>query len=207
VFDRFSQAARRSIVLAHDAAGARGDGRLGTEHLLLGLIREGSAATALSALDVSPEAVLQAVEAQIAPAAAPDEPAPAPEPIPFTRRAKEVLERAFRETLQMGWQEVGPEHLLLALAEDDEGIAAGVLRDVGVTGTSVMRLLLGRTERPTEPEEGWEGPACPSCGAEVAVTAVHRRITVPAEQEREVRQIDVVFCGRCSRTLGVLPIA
>jgi ATP-dependent Clp protease ATP-binding subunit ClpA len=200
MFERFSEGARRSIVLAEAAARARKHDHVGTEHLLLGLIEEGSVATALASLEVSAEDVRTAVEDAIG--RGETDPGGS---IPFSSGAKAVLELALRETLEMGWDAVGPEHLLLALAESGERVAE-VLQGFGVTGASVTRLIVARREPPpTAADEPWEGPRCPGCGEEVAVTAVYRQITVPDEDEDATRQVRVVFCRRCSRTLGVLP--
>lgn len=199
MFERFSDGARRSIVLAQEAARELGHDHLGTEHLLLGLIEEGTVNALLTSLDVSVEAVRTRVLETIGRRTAD----PARE-IPFTPESKVVLERAMRETVEMGWGTVGPEHLLHALVEEDEGVAAKVLRGFGVTGTGIMRVMVPRGERPAIGEAGGE-PRCPSCGEDVTVSAVARRLEIPGEEGEDPVLAVVVACRQCSRILGVLP--
>ena len=152
MFERFTDRARRVVVLAQEEARLLNHNYIGTEHILLGLISEGEgvAAKALESLDISLEAARQQVrevigEGQMAPTGH----------IPFTPRAKKVLELSFREALQLGHNYIGTEHLLLGLISEGEGVAAQVLGDLGVdlkrARRAVLRQLGDRRER-TEAE-------------------------------------------------------
>ncbi|WP_222831853.1 ATP-dependent Clp protease ATP-binding subunit [Arcanobacterium phocae] len=144
MFERFTDRARRVIVLAQEEARNLKHNYLGTEHILLGLIKEGEgvAAKALEALDVSFDAVRDQVveiigEGQEQPSGH----------IPFTPRAKKVLECAMREGLQLGHSYIGTEHLLLGLCREQEGVAAQVLvkldADLPKVRQQVTQLLSG----------------------------------------------------------------
>src|SRR4029453_11244089 len=118
VFERFTDRARRSVVLAQEEARMLNHNYIGTEHILLGLVRErdGVAGIALVSLDISLEAVRQQVEEIIGQGQA----APSGH-IPFTPRAKKVLELSLREALQLGHNYIGTEHILLGLIREGEG--------------------------------------------------------------------------------------
>jgi hypothetical protein len=129
VFERFTDRARRVVVLAQEEARLLNHNYIGTEHLLLGLIHEGEgvAAQTLGSLDVALETVRARVEAIIG------EGGRSPSGhIPFTPRAKKVLELALREALQLGHNFIGTEHLLLGLIREGEGVGAQVLAELGV---------------------------------------------------------------------------
>ena len=127
MFERFTDRARRVLVLAQEEARLLNHGFIGTEHILLGLVHEGDglAAKALESLDISLEAVREKVVSHIGPALGP----PAAQP-PFTPRAKKVLELSLREALQLGHNYIGTEHLLLGLVREGEGVGAQVLIDL-----------------------------------------------------------------------------
>jgi Clp amino terminal domain, pathogenicity island component len=132
MFERFTDRARRVVVLAQvEAAGLRHN-YIGTEHLLLGLIREreGVAAEALASLGISLEAVRAQVEEIIGKGEDEGKGDPSGH-IPFTPRAKKVLELSFREALQLGHNYIGTEHILLGLVREAEGVAAQVLVKLG----------------------------------------------------------------------------
>jgi ATP-dependent Clp protease ATP-binding subunit ClpA len=146
VFERFTDRARRVLVLAQDEARLLNHDFIGTEHVLLGLIREGEgiAAKALESLDISLEAVRQSVEELIAPAETspkdhPDGHLASP---PFTPRAKKVLELSFREALQLGHKYIGTEHMLLGLLREGEGVAAKSLVSLGADLTQVRQQVI-----------------------------------------------------------------
>ncbi|WP_272946557.1 Clp protease N-terminal domain-containing protein, partial [Cutibacterium avidum] len=136
--------ARRVVVLAQDEAKALNHNYIGTEHLLLGLISEGEgvAAKALESLDISLEAVRAQVEEIIGHGTS----TPTGH-IPFTPRAKKVLELSLREALQMNHSYIGTEHILLGLIREGEGVAAQVLirlgADLNTVRNSVLQLLQG----------------------------------------------------------------
>ena len=128
MFERFTDRARRVVVLAQEEARLLNHNYIGTEHILLGLIHEheGVAAKALESLDISLESVRGQVEEIIGQGAKP----PGGH-IPFTPRAKRVLELSLREALQLGHNYIGTEHILLGLIREGEGVAAQVLVRLG----------------------------------------------------------------------------
>src|SRR5262244_979809 len=128
MFERFTDRARRVVVLAQEEARMLNHNYIGTEHILLGLIHEGEgvAAKALESLGISLEAVRQQVEEIIGQG----QQAPSGH-IPFTPRAKKVLELSLREALQLGHNYIGTEHILLGLIREGEGVAAQVLVKLG----------------------------------------------------------------------------
>jgi ATP-dependent Clp protease ATP-binding subunit ClpC len=144
MFERFTQRARRVVVLAQEEARLLNHNYIGTEHILLGLIREGEgvAAKALESLGISLDAVRQQVETIIGPG----QQAPSGH-IPFTPRAKKVLELSLREAQQLGHNYIGTEHILLGLIREGSGVAAQVLVKLGAdlnrTRQQVVQLLHG----------------------------------------------------------------
>jgi Clp amino terminal domain, pathogenicity island component len=128
MFERFTDRARRVVVLAQEEARSLDHNWLGTEHILLGLIREGEgiAAKALESLGISLDAVRQQVEEIIGRGQQPPS-----GHIPFTPRTKKVLELALRESLQLGHNYIGTEHILLGLIREGDGVAAQVLVKLG----------------------------------------------------------------------------
>jgi ATP-dependent Clp protease ATP-binding subunit ClpC len=144
MFEKFTDRARRVVVLASDEARMLDHNYIGTEHILLGLIHEGEGVgvKALESLGISLEFVRQQVEEIIGQG----QQAPAGH-IPFTPRAKEVLELALREALQLGHNYVGTEHILIGLIREGEGVAAQVLvklgADLGQVRQQVIQLLHG----------------------------------------------------------------
>ena len=139
VFERFTDRARRVLVLAQEEARLLSHSFIGTEHILLGLIDEGEgvAAQALQTLGLSLEAVRERVEETIGMAGT----APSGSP-PFTPRAKKVLELALREALQFNHSYIGTEHILLGLVREGEGVAATVLVSLGADLGSVRRATI-----------------------------------------------------------------
>jgi hypothetical protein len=144
MFERFTARARRVVVLAQEEARMLDHNYIGTEHILLGLIREGEgvAAKALESLGISLEAVRQQVEEIIGLG----EQAPSGH-IPFTARAKKVLELSLHEAPQLGQNYIGSEHILLALIREGDGVAAQVLVKLGAdlirVRQQVIQLLHG----------------------------------------------------------------
>jgi hypothetical protein len=139
MFERFTDRARRVVVLAQEEARMLNHDYIGTEHLLLGLIREGegAAAKALESLGISLEAVRQQVEEIISRG----QQAPSGH-IPFTPRAKKALELSLREALQLGHNYIGTEHLLLGLIREGEGVAAQVLVKLGADLNRVRQQVI-----------------------------------------------------------------
>ncbi|MGH2729564.1 MAG: Clp protease N-terminal domain-containing protein, partial [Actinomycetota bacterium] len=144
MFERFTDRARRVVVLAQEEARLLNHNYIGTEHILLGLIHEGEgvAALALESLGISLEKVRQQVEEIIGAGQSPPT-----GHIPFTPRAKKVLELSLREALQLGHNYIGTEHILLGLIREGEGVAAQVLvklgADLGRVRQQVIQLLSG----------------------------------------------------------------
>lgn len=142
MFEKFTEKAKRSIVLAQEEARSLGHNYVGTEHLLLGLAREGEgiAAQVLAKFDMTPDTL----RVEILSIAGQDTPVPTNE-VPFTPRAKRVLELALEESYQLGHQYIGTEHILLGLIREGEGVAATVLESMGadlaMVRTTVMEIL------------------------------------------------------------------
>jgi ATP-dependent Clp protease ATP-binding subunit ClpA len=161
MFERFTDRARRVVVLAQEEARMLNHNYIGTEHILLGLIHEGEgvAAKALQSLGISLGAVRQQVEEIIGQG----QQAPSGH-ISFTPRAKEVLELSLREALQLGHHYIGTEHILLGLIREGEGVAAQVLvrlgADLNRVRQQVIQLLHGGRgeELETAQAESWPGP-------------------------------------------------
>jgi ATP-dependent Clp protease ATP-binding subunit ClpC len=145
MFERFTDRARRVVVLAQNEARDLGHNYIGTEHILLALIDEGQgvAAKALDALGIGQDAARQQVEEIIGRGKGASE-----GHIPFTPRAKKVLELSLREALQLGHHYIGTEHILLGLLREGEGVGAQVLTGFGAdldrTRQQVIQLLHGR---------------------------------------------------------------
>ncbi|MGI8708415.1 MAG: ATP-dependent Clp protease ATP-binding subunit [Actinomycetota bacterium] len=144
MFERFTDRARRVVVLAQEEARLLNHNYIGTEHILLGLIHEGEgvAAKALESLGISLDKVRQQVEEIIGAGQSPPS-----GHIPFTPLAKKVLELSLREALQLGHNYIGTEHILLGLIREGEGVAAQVLvklgADLGRVRQQVIQLLSG----------------------------------------------------------------
>jgi ATP-dependent Clp protease ATP-binding subunit ClpA len=215
MFERFSDRARRVVVLAQEEARLLDHNYIGTEHLLLGLIHEGEgiAAKALESLNISLEAVRREVQEIIGEGAR----APVGN-IPFTPRAKKVLELSLREALQLQHNYIGTEHLLLGLIREGEGVAAQVLVKMGAdlprVRAAVIQFLPQGTPEPAEirmgPRTGRrvrEGratlPGCPSCQSDLAGNLRHDLVEVPGPGELVV--LMAVWCSVCGATLALLP--
>jgi ATP-dependent Clp protease ATP-binding subunit ClpA len=143
MFERFTEQARQVVVFAQEEARALRHNYLGTEHILLGLVREGGAAArALDGFDVT----LEEVQAQAARIIGQGDEVTTGQ-IPFTPRAKKVLELSLREALKEGNNYIGPEHILLGLISEGEGVAARILTDFAPLG-NIRLAALGVAEEP-----------------------------------------------------------
>jgi ATP-dependent Clp protease ATP-binding subunit ClpC len=155
MFERFTDRARRVVVLAQEEARMLNHNYIGTEHILLGLIHEGEgvAAKGLESLGIS----LEAVRAQVEEIIGQGQQAPSGH-IPFTPRAKKVLELSLREALQLGHNYIGTEHILLGLIREGEGVAAQVLVKLGAdlnrVRQQVIQLLSGYQGKETVAQGG-----------------------------------------------------
>ena len=160
MFERFSSRARQVVVLAQEEARTLGHNYIGTEHILLGLLREqeGLAARMLRELGVT----LEAARAGVVLMAGSGEEEQRSQ-IPFTPRAKKVLELSLRESLELGHNYIGTEHILLALTREPEGVGARVLREMDADGERVrsetIRFLSGPAPLPQHVPAGtgWAG--------------------------------------------------
>jgi hypothetical protein len=179
MFERFTDRARRVVVLAQEEARMLNHKYIGTEHLLLGLIHEGQgvAAKALESLGIRLEAVRQQVEEIIGQG----EQAPSGH-IPFTPRAKKVLELSLRESQQLDHDYIGTEHILLGLIREGEGVAAQVLvrlgADLNRARQQVIELLQGH--RGEEPASRGNAPGWPkrskAATLESRLSAIEQRV-------------------------------
>ena len=224
VFERFTDRARRVVVYAQEEARMLNHDYIGTEHILLGLIHEGEGVSALAfeRLGISQSAARKRIEEIIGLG----QQAPKGH-IPFTPRAKKVLELALREALQLGHTYIGTEHILLGLIREGQGVAAQVLQQLGAdfnrvretviellssyTATAEVRRVagegqmvkltsevLGASEPPRDPV-----PLCPSCSAAIEETLDVRELETTIEGDGSVT-VRVAYCSRCGVVLGVL---
>jgi ATP-dependent Clp protease ATP-binding subunit ClpC len=191
---------------------------IGTEHILLGLVRErdGVAGIALVSLDISLDAVRQQVEEIIGKGQA----APTGH-IPFTPRAKKVLELSLREALQLGHNYIGTEHILLGLIREGEGVAAQVLQKLGADlnrvrqtviqilsgyaagaearkvegGAEMMEEELAGEIAPTAVPASEDAPTCPNCFAALDEALAVRAMETTLEGED--LSVKIAYCRRC----------
>lgn len=145
MFERFTERARRVIVLAQDEARLLHHDRIGAEHLLLGLFRveEGMAVRVLELFGAQPQTLRKAVEARVEPGAS----ARTEGEIPFAPQAKDVLELALREAIELGHRHIGTEHVLLGVLRQHEGVAAEVLERYGLEHDQVRERVLELTSQ------------------------------------------------------------
>ncbi len=194
VFERFTDRARRVLVLAQEEARLLNHNYIGTEHILLGLLNEGDsvAARALVSLVVT----LEAVRHEVAEAVGPQTSAPAGSP-PFTPRAKKVLELSLRESLELDHKLIGPGDVLLGLVREGEGVAANVLISLGAdlprVRQEVIQLMSGA------PPAGAAEAEAPGAGISIEVAgrsvqdyadALNWLATVLAERGLDFAEVD-----------------
>jgi ATP-dependent Clp protease ATP-binding subunit ClpC len=180
MFERFTDRARRVVVLAQEEARMLNHNYIGTEHILLGLIHEGEgvAAKALESMGIS----LDAVRAQVEEIIGQGQQAPSGH-IPFTPRAKKVLELSLREALQLGHNYIGTEHILLGLIREGEGVAAQVLVKLGAdlnrVRSTVIQLLSGYQGKEAVSQGG---PAEGTASTSTVLDQFGRNLTVAARE-------------------------
>lgn len=203
MFERFTDRARRVVVLAQEEARMLNHNYIGTEHILLGLIHEGEgvAAKALESLGIALEGVRQQVEEIIGQG----QQAPSGH-IPFTPRAKKVLELSLREALQLGHNYIGTEHILLGLIREGEGVAAQVLVKLGAdlnrVRQQVLQLLSGyQGKEPAEAGGRSEGTPSSSLvldqfGRNLTQAARESKLDPVIGREQEVERIMQVLSRR-----------
>jgi ATP-dependent Clp protease ATP-binding subunit ClpA len=204
MFERFTDRARRVVVLAQEEARMLEHNYIGTEHLLLALIHEGEgvAAKALRALDVDLDTLRREVEALVGRG----QQTPKGH-IPFTPRAKKVLELSLRESVQLGHDYIGTEHLLLGIVREGEGPAAQVLQQRGIelntVRQEVIRLLHGhqagegrRRRRVAWARAGGEGATLEDISHQLRVlgarlAAIEEKLGIEESPERQgLRRVD-----------------
>ena len=171
MFERFTERARQVVVLAQDEARRLKHNYIGTEHLLLGLLREeeGLAARVLESLDISTDEV----RAQVARIVGQGDEAAAGQ-VPLTPRAKKVLELSLKEAMSLNHNYIGTEHVLLGLVRENEGVAARILLEFDVDAdkvrNEVLRLLGGSPTPVTTKRAGLAPPVLlPTAAAALAV--------------------------------------
>ncbi len=204
MFERFTDRARRVVVLAQEEARLLNHNYIGTEHILLGLIHEGEgvAAKALEQLGISLEAVRTQVEEIIGQGGS----SPSGH-IPFTPRAKKVLELSLREALQLGHNYIGTEHILLGLIREGEGVAAQVLVKLGAdlsrVRQQVIQLLSGYAGKEGAPAGGPSGEATPTgslvldqFGRNLTQLAREKKLDPVIGREREIERVMQVLSRR-----------
>ncbi|MGD0592919.1 MAG: ATP-dependent Clp protease ATP-binding subunit [Acidimicrobiales bacterium] len=206
MFERFTDRARRVLVLAQEEARLLNHSFIGTEHILLGLIHEGEglAAKALESLNISLEAVREEVEKTIGQAGS----APTGSP-PFTPRAKKVLELSLREALQLGHNYIGTEHMLLGLVREGEGVAAQVLISLGADLAKVRQQVIqqlsgyqGRDPQSTPPggspsqESPGGSPVLDQFGRNLTQLARDHKLDPVIGRDREIERVMQVLSRR-----------
>ncbi|MEU5950645.1 ATP-dependent Clp protease ATP-binding subunit, partial [Micromonospora sp. NPDC047465] len=204
MFERFTDRARRVVVLAQEEARMLNHNYIGTEHILLGLIHEGEgvAAKALESLGISLEGVRQQVEEIIGQG----QQAPSGH-IPFTPRAKKVLELSLREALQLGHNYIGTEHILLGLIREGEGVAAQVLVKLGAdlnrVRQQVIQLLSGYQGKEPAAAGAATGEAAPSTslvldqfGRNLTQAAREGKLDPVIGREKEIERVMQVLSRR-----------
>ncbi|NUT17566.1 MAG: ATP-dependent Clp protease ATP-binding subunit [Hamadaea sp.] len=205
MFERFTDRARRVVVLAQEEARMLNHNYIGTEHILLGLIHEGEgvAAKALESLGISLEGVRQQVEEIIGQG----QQAPSGH-IPFTPRAKKVLELSLREALQLGHNYIGTEHILLGLIREGEGVAAQVLVKLGAdlnrVRQQVIQLLSGyQGKEPAAAGTSATGETAPSTslvldqfGRNLTQSAREGKLDPVIGREKEIERVMQVLSRR-----------
>ena len=206
MFERFTDRARRVLVLAQEEARLLNHNFIGTEHILLGLLHEGEgvAAKALESLGINLEAVRAKVELRMGPSGSPTSGAP-----PFTPRAKRVLELSLREALQLGHNYIGTEHLLLGVVREGEGVGAQVLVSLGAdlsrVRMQVVQLLAGHPtgEEKAAPATAHAGPGAPAgspvldqFGRNLTQLAREHKLDPVVGREREIERVMQVLSRR-----------
>ena len=202
MFERFTDRARRVVVLAQEEARMLNHNYIGTEHILLGLIHEGEgvAAKALESLGISLDAVREQVQEIIGQG----QQAPSGH-IPFTPRAKKVLELSLREALQLGHNYIGTEHILLGLIREGEGVAAQVLVKLGADLNRVRQQVIQLLSGYQGKEPAATGPAEGTPSGSLVLDQFGRNLTQAAREgkldpvigrEKEIERVMQVLSRR-----------
>ncbi|MDQ6947254.1 MAG: P-loop NTPase fold protein [Actinomycetota bacterium] len=206
---RFTDRARRVVVLAQEEAGTLNHGHIGTKHILLGLIHEGEgiAAKTMESLGISLEAVRNQVEGIIR-----EDGGPASGYTIFTPRAEKVLELSLREALQLGHDHIGTEHLLLGLISEGDGVAAQILVKLGTDLTrvreQVTKLLSGSAGKEGAPAGASLGDSIPTAflvlnrfGRNLTKLALENQLDPILDRDREIERVMQILTRRTKNTL------
>ena len=196
MFERFTERARRVIILAQEEAKRLNHSAVGTEHILLGIIREGEgvASKVLESLNISPERVRAEIEGAIGRG----ERAPHEE-VAFTPRAKKVLELALDEARRLGHNYIGTEHLLLGLIREGEGVAARVLEAMGADLDRVRAqvvYLLGEEGTTSYTKQASKTPTLDEFGRDLTKLARDNKLDPVIGREREIERVIQVLSRR-----------
>ena len=190
MFERFTERARQVVVLAQDEARALKHNYIGTEHILLGLLREeeGLAARVLESLDIT----VEEVRAQVARIVGQGDEVTTGQ-IPFTPRAKKVLELALREAVALGHGYIGTEHILLGLARENEGVAARILLDFDADAEmirdEVAHVLSGGPMRGRRAYAPQAPPVAPEVAAELETVRQQKEAAIEAHEFAEAARL------------------
>jgi len=199
--DRFTQRVRKVLFLARDEAGRLQHDYIGTEHLLLGIIREGEgiAANVLRRLSIDFERIQAAIEESVTPQSGPVSIGE----IPFTPRAKKVLELSIDEARLHNHNYVGTEHLLLALIREGEGVAARVLTELGADHEQVKREVMkalggggGRSGSGGKKKEKKENPVLEQFGRNMTQMAADGKLDPTIGREKEIGRVIQILSRR-----------
>jgi len=199
MFERFTERARQVVVLAQEEARSLKHNYIGTEHLLLGLLREeeGIAAQVLVTLDVN----LDEVRMQVAQIVGMGDEVAAGQ-IPFTPRAKKVLELALREALSLGHNYIGTEHILLGLIKENEGVAARILLEFDADSekirNEIMRKLTGSARRTPVPqgEQKKKVKLLDQFGRNLTLLATEGKLDPVVGREKEIERVMQILSRR-----------
>src|SRR6202795_3576496 len=203
LFERFTERARQVVVLAQDEARALKHNYIGTEHILLGLLREeeGLAARVLESLDIT----VEEVRAQVARIVGQGDEVTTGQ-IPFTPRAKKVLELALREALSLGHNYIGTEHILLGLVRENEGVAARILLDFDADAekirNEIIRMLSGPGRRQVRAcsaapgEKSKRSKRLDQCGRNLTKLAVEGKLDPVVGRQTEIERVMQILSRR-----------
>ena len=196
MFERFTERARRVIILAQEEAKRLNHSAVGTEHILLGIIREGEgvASKVLESLNINPERVRAEIESAIGRG----ERTPYEE-VAFTPRAKKVLELALDEARRLGHNYIGTEHLLLGLIREGEGVAARVLEAMGADLERVRSqvvYLLGEEGTASYTKQSSKTPTLDEFGRDLTKLARDNKLDPVIGREREIERVIQVLSRR-----------
>jgi len=198
MFDRFTERARKVVLLARKEAARLNSEYIRTEHILLGLVKEqeGIAARALANLHLDLRALLREIERHVQRGSS----LTSGDDIPFTPRAKKVLELAIEEARRLNHNYIGTEHLLLGLMREGEGIAARVLKDMGVdlnkVQAEVMKLLGGPETRASGHARKSQTPALDAFGRDLTDLASQDKLDPVIGREDEIERVTQILCRR-----------